>query len=141
MMTSNLGGEQRGEGLGFQPIGKEGKNMEALRRHFTPEFLGRLDQIVHFNQLRQKDIEEIAGKCVAQLQNRTAAVGIHLQLPEELAASIGRQVCGRGGARNIRTLVQEKVEGPLAVYLLRCGKRPTKVKAIIEKDEVIFRGG
>ena len=141
MMTSNLGGEQRGEGLGFQPIGKEGKNMEALRQHFTPEFLGRLDQIVHFNPLRQKDIEEIAGKCLAQLQNRTAAVGIHLQLPEELAASIGRQVCGRGGARNIRTLVQEKVEGPLAVYLLRCGKRPTKVKAIIEKDEVIFRGG
>ena len=141
MITSNLGGERRGEGLGFQPVGKESKNMEALRQHFTPEFLGRLDQIVHFGSLQDWDMEKIATKYLVQLQNRAAAVGINLQLPEGLAGTISRQALGHGGARNIRALVQEKVEGPLAVYLLGCGKRPTKVKGYIVKDELSFCGG
>ena len=135
VMTSNLGAEQRGDGLGFQPVSRDGKNEEILRHHFTPEFLGRLDRIIHFKKLDAPALEQIAKKYLNQLQQRTAAVGIQLQLPEELAGHICKRAGGPDGARKLRRLVQETVEGPLAVYLLKCSKRPAKIKCrLIEKE-------
>ena len=140
MMTSNLGGEQKGDGLGFQPSGREAQNMEALRQHFKPELLGRLDLIAHFQRLRPEDMEYIAAKYLRQLQQRVSASGTQLQLPEELAEWIGRQAKGEAGARKIRSLVLELVEGPLAAHLLRCSKKPARLKARIVDDVLRFSG-
>ena len=140
VMTTNLGGEQRSEGLGFQPQGKDGQVKEALKRHFTPEFLGRLDNIICFSPLEEKDMEGIARKYLSQLQQRAASAGIALKLPETLAGKLGQESRSRGGARNLRHLVQEKVEGPLAVYLLQTAKQPTKVEGILEEDRLQFIG-
>ena len=138
VMTSNLGGEQRSEGLGFQPQGKAGQVKEALRGFFSPEFLGRLDKIICFSPLQQTDMEGIAHKYLTQLQTRAATAGIRLQLPEELAASLGKESQSRGGARHLRHLVQEQVEGPLSVYLLQCAKQPAKVQGILEEGKLQF---
>ena len=129
VMTSNLGAQVRGDGLGFQPAGRQGQVHEALKQHFTPEFLGRLDGIVHFQPLEKEAMEGIAGKYLRQLKDRAAANGIQLQLPEELAMELGRFGCGEGGARKLRHVVQEQVEGPLAAFLLQCAKKPAKIKA------------
>ena len=129
VMTSNLGAQVRGDGLGFQPAGREGQAKEALKQHFTPEFLGRLDGIICFEALQQQAMEEIAGKYLRQLQARAAANGVQLQLPEELTKELGKCSCAQGGARQLRHLVQEQVEGPLAIFLLQCSKKPTKIKA------------
>ncbi len=127
VMTSNLGGEQKSDGLGFQPAGKERQTQAALRQHFTPEFLGRLDRIVCFDPLGTEAMEQIAEKCLRQLTARAAENGVQLTLPEELPGLLCRETKNRDGARQMRRLVQEKVEGPLAAYLLRCGKKPSKV--------------
>ena len=140
VMTSNLGSGQRGDGLGFQPMGRSGKNMEALRQHFTPEFLGRIDRIVHFEPLGSTQLEQITEKYLHQLQQRTVAAGIQLQLPPELAERICSGQRGEAGARNIRRLVQEQVEGPLAVYLLGCSKKPSKIKCKLTEDGLRFIG-
>jgi len=58
---------------------------------------------------------------------------------EELAKALGSKGKQQGGARSIRHLVQEQVEGPLAVYLLRCGKKPGKVKVKWEGGKVSFQ--
>ena len=137
-VTSNLGGNLRSDGLGFQPTGKEGQRTEALRQHFSPEFLGRLDAVVHFGALEQKDMEKIAGKYLRQLQERVSANGIQISFPEELAQELGREGKQQGGARNIRHLVQDRVEGPLAVYLLKCSKKPGKIKTKWEDGKLIF---
>ncbi len=139
VMTSNLGGNLRSDGLGFQPTGREGQSMEALRQHFTPEFLGRLDAIVPFVPLQQEAMEGIARKYLNQLQARAATIGIQLSFPEELAKELGAKGKQRGGARNIRHLVQEQVEGPLAVYLLKCTKKPGKIKTKLEDGKLIFQ--
>ena len=139
VMTSNLGGNLRSDGLGFQPSGREDKTMEALRSHFPPEFLGRLDAIVPFTPLPQEAMEGIANKYLLQLQTRAALSGVQLIYPEELAKALGSKGKQQGGARSIRHLVQEQVEGPLAVYLLRCGKKPGKVKVKWEEEKVSFQ--
>ena len=140
VMTSNVGSQVRGDGLGFRPAGHHGEMDAALRQSFTPEFLGRLDRVVHFEKLHDDAMEIIARKYLTQLQNRTVSQGIQLVLPEELYGHLGRIGQGRGGARHLRRVVQEQVEGPLAAYLLGCSRRPSKVQAMLEGEQVSFQG-
>ena len=140
VMTTNLGGEQRSEGLGFQPQGTQGQVQQALKAHFSPEFLGRLDKIICFSPLRTEDMEGIARKYLKELQQRAAASGIHLRLPDALAAKLGRESKQHGGARNLRHLVQEQVEGPLSAYLLQSAKQPSKVECVMKEEQILFIG-
>ena len=139
VMTSNLGGNEKSEGLGFQPLGKEGLCMEALRQHFTPEFLGRLDAVVPFAPLAQEALGRIAGKYLNRLQTRAAAAGIQLIFAEEMSGQLGKQGKLQGGARQIRRVVQEQVEGPLAEYLLSCAKKPAKLRVRLEAGKAVFQ--
>ena len=138
VMTSNLGGEQRSDGLGFRPQGKEGQVTEALKKFFSPEFLGRLDKIICFSPLKSEDMEGIARKYLHQLQQRAAETGIRLELPEDLAETLAAEGKNRGGARHLRHLVQEKVEAPLSVYLLQLSKYPGKIEGVLREGQLQF---
>ena len=138
VMTSNIGSQVRGEGLGFCASGRASEMGQALRSAFSPEFLGRIDQTVHFEKLGQSAMEAIAWKYLRQLQKRTAAVGTQLQLPQEAAAFLMKKCPGQDGARQLRRLVQSEVEGPLAAFLLKCSRKPGKVKLRLEAGEVSF---
>ena len=138
VMTSNVGGQLRGDGLGFQPAGQESKMEGALNQHFTPEFLGRLDRVIRFEALGQKEMEQVATKYLCQLMERAAAMGTQLALPEEMPRHLALMCRGKGGARQLRRLVQEKVEDPLSSYLLRCSRKPGKVQGRWVDGELIF---
>ena len=140
VMTSNVGGEIRGDGLGFSPTGREGETERALRQCFTPEFLGRLDQTVCFRPLDDESMEHIARKYLLQLYRRVSAAGVQLTLPKELPAVLSGRSKKTGGARSLRRLVQDQVEGPLASYLLKSGKKVSKIKASLENGELLFQG-
>ena len=138
VMTSNIGGQIRGEGLGFCAGGRDAEGGVALRQAFSPEFLGRIDQTVHFAPLMPGAMEAIARKYLRQLQDRTAAVGTQLQLPPELPSWLLEKCPGKDGARQLRRLVQTEVEGPLASFLLRCSRKPARVKLTLEGGEISF---
>ena len=138
VMTSNVGSEVRGDGLGFRPAGRSGEMDGCLRKSFTPEFLGRLDRVVHFGPLPDGAMESIARKYLTQLQNRTRIQGIGLKLPEELAAHLGTVSRDKGGARSLRRLVQEQVEGPLAAFLLSCSTKPGQVTGKLKQGKLCF---
>ncbi len=139
VMTSNVGGEQQSDGLGFQPAGRQGQTEKALRNAFTPEFLGRIDQKVCFQPLSQAAMEQIAGKYLHELGQRAAAVGLQLQFPENLPEILARQTAGKDGARQLRRLVQEQVEGPLSVFLLQSGKKYAKLRGSVEDGVLCFQ--
>ena len=138
VMTSNVGSQVRGEGLGFCAAGKASVMGQALQQAFSPEFLGRIDSTVHFDALGKGAMEAIAWKYLHQLQNRTAAIGTQLQLPQEAAAFLLEKTGGKDGARQLRRLVQSEVEGPLAAFLLGCSRKPGKVKMKLETGTVTF---
>ncbi len=118
VMTSNIGGELKGDGLGFNPAGRGEQNREQLKQRFSPEFLGRLDKIVSFEPLRPSVAEGIIDKYLQQLCTRAGERGLQVTFPPELSGHLGRSVPREGGARQLRRVVQEQVEGPLAAYLL-----------------------
>jgi len=137
VMTSNIGGTVRGEGLGFCAGGKEREVGQAVQQAFSPEFLGRIDQTVHFRNLGEEAMEAIAWKYLRQLQKRTQALGIQLQLPPEMGNLLRKKCGGKDGARQLRRLVQTEVEGPLASFLLQCSRKPAKVKLRLEAEKVV----
>ena len=139
VMTSNVGSEVRGEGLGFRPAGRGGEMDAALRHSFTPEFLGRLDKVVHFSPLDSGAMEIIAGKYLDRLRQRTAAQELQLNLPEELAKILGQRCAKVGGARALRRVVQEEVEGPLAVFLLENGRRQARIQGNLTDGRLCFQ--
>jgi len=139
VMTSNVGSEVRGDGLGFRPAGRGGEMDDALRRSFTPEFLGRLDRVVHFNALDGAAMESIAQKYLNQLCKRVAAQELQLQLPQDLAQILAQRSKDRGGARALRRLVQEEVEGPLATFLLESSRRPARIAGELVNGRLSFQ--
>ncbi len=138
VMTSNLGAQQQTGGLGFQPPDQKTQTEKTLRNHFPPEFLGRLDAMVSFAPLTQDAMEGIAQKYLTQLESRAGASGVQIQFPKTLATQLAGQGKQSGGARRIRHLVQERVEGPLALFLLKCPQKPAKVKTKLENGQLEF---
>ena len=80
----------------------------------------------------------IAEKYLLQLQQRTAALGTQLAFPPELTSYLLKKCPGQDGARQLRRLVQTEVEGPLASYLLRCPRKPAKLRLTLEEGSVMF---
>ena len=140
VMTSNVGGEQKGSGLGFRPAGREEETNTALRQVFSPEFLGRIDRTVCFEPLHDDALKQIAGKYLREVEKRLEVMGVQLHFPEELAANLAARCGKKEGARNLRRMVQEEVEGPLAILLLKNGKKLSKIRAVYQEGALQFMG-
>ncbi len=138
VMTSNIGGQVNHDGFGFCPAGRDGQTDGALRQAFSPEFLGRLDQVVHFRPLDAGDLQRIARREVEQLCRRAEAVGINLELPPALAADLAAGCKKQGGARQLRHLVQQRLEAPLANLLLKAPRKPEHITGAMEGEEILF---
>ena len=138
VMTTNAGAEVHSDGLGFRPEGSADRREQSLRQSFTPEFLGRLDEVLVFDSLGQETMESIAEKYLEALRGRAKKQGLELQLPRELAAALCGQCQGKGGARQLRSLVQSRVEGPLAGFLLETGRTAGAVSGAMVGETLVF---
>ena len=83
-------------------------------------------------------MEAIAWKYLRQVQKRLERMDIQLQLPEELAHELSRRCGKKAGARQLRKLVQEEVEGPLATLLLGKAKRPGRIRGVYKEGALEF---
>ncbi len=140
VMTSNIGGEIKSDGLGFRPVGREGETEKSLRQRFTPEFLGRIDSVVTFAPLKESAAIEIVEKYLHQLQARTSARGIQLKYADNISQALAEKAAKQDGARQLRRLVQEQVEGPLCLYLLNWGKKSGTIQVLWEEETAQFKG-
>ncbi len=138
VMTCNVGGQIRSDGLGFRPTGQSVRTSEDLKNRFSPEFLGRLDKIVVFNPLSRESLTQIAMQQLSGLCVRAKASGMELELPAELPDSLAELCTAKDGARQIRHLIQDRVEEPLSVFLLQSGKRSGKIRGIWKDGQLQF---
>ena len=138
VMTCNVGGQIRSDGLGFQPSGQGARTTEELKNRFSPEFLGRLDKVVVFRPLSRESLMQIATQQLNGLCVRARASGMELELPSELADNLAKLCTAKDGARQIRHLMQDRVEEPLSVFLLQSGKRSGKIRGIWKNEQLQF---
>ena len=138
VMTANIGGTLRSDGLGFLPEGKQAETEGELARRFTPEFLGRLDLRLTFQSLSRSALEAVTAKLLEELKTRAAGNGIRLELPQDLPKALLQKADPKSGARALRHLIQEAVEEPLAEFLLQTGKKHTAA-ARWEEGKLVFQ--
>lgn len=128
-MTSNAGAleaeahhhrYQRGwrRWLGLEPGPQENLRDRALRRHFDPEFLNRIDQILTFNPLTDQWLYALLEIELAGLNKRLARKQASLDLSVELCSVLCRDYDSRYGAREMLRAFRQKLEPALARALL-----------------------
>ncbi len=130
IMTSNLGGRElvEGEGVGFSSDGpsigsKQVRELvdRELRRHFPPEFINRLDEVIVFDALDEKSMLEVARLLLEETATVLGKKNVRIEFSPEVASWLFDR-CGidpAAGARPLRRLVKLWVEDAVADYLIQ----------------------
>lgn len=93
--------------------------MEALRAHFRPEFLNRIDETVIFNPLGKEQVAEIVKVQVAQVEKRLAEKRIRLDIDAKAIDWLGEKGFDPiYGARPLKRVIQTEILNPLARQIL-----------------------
>ena len=142
IMTSNIGSQNLLEGIvgGTISISAREEVMQALREHFRPEFLNRVDDIVLFKPLTQDEVKSIVKILLSHLSERLADRQIELNFTDEalsFIASAGYDPVY--GARPLKRYITHTVETKLARALIAGGiKEKSRVNIDVKSGELIF---
>jgi len=117
IMTSNIGSQYITE-----ESSREGRTRlvtEALRQHFRPEFLNRVDEIIIFDRLSEDDLKKIVEIQLRRLTKRLEQQKITLELTDAAKALIGREGYDPVyGARPLKRAIQKEILDPLSLDIL-----------------------
>ena len=146
IMTSNIGSqrilEYRGafDGAGYERM--KAAVLEEMRRHFRPEFLNRVDEIIVFHSLTEEHLKRIVEIQLGRLRARLVDRHIVLQLTEAAKDNLVRTGYDpHFGARPLKRAIQKKMETPLGRLLLKGEIRDGQtilVGASGQTDELTF---
>jgi ATP-dependent Clp protease ATP-binding subunit ClpB len=120
-MTSNIGGpliQQMTEAQAID-VEVESRVREELKRHFRPEFLNRIDEVIIFHRLSQQDLTRIVEIQLEYLRRRLAGRQIDIRLSDAARMLLAREGYDPVyGARPLKRLIQKEIENPLARRIL-----------------------
>jgi ATP-dependent Clp protease ATP-binding subunit ClpB len=134
IMTSNLGSQEITEGDGAWPSVRA-RVLAAVRAHFRPEFLNRIDEIVVFRPLQRDQVEGIVDMQLEDLRGRLAARRVALVLTPQARALLAEEGFDPTyGARPLRRAVQRLVIQPLALRLLQ-GELPEGETVTVDAED------
>jgi ATP-dependent Clp protease ATP-binding subunit ClpB len=117
IMTSNIGSQFIMDES--NPEQREAKVMEALRGHFRPEFLNRVDETIIFDRLEREDLTQIVTLQLERVRQRLAKQGLGLAMTEAAKEFIGNQGYDPVyGARPLKRAIQKHLLDPLSLDVL-----------------------
>src|SRR5438132_3261586 len=117
IMTSNIGSQYITEEE--SPEARSRLVMDALREHFRPEFLNRVDEIIIFDRLTDEDLKKIVEIQLARLTKRLAQQNITLKLTDSAKTVIAREGYDPVyGARPLKRAIQHSLLDPLSINIL-----------------------
>jgi ATP-dependent Clp protease ATP-binding subunit ClpC len=117
LRKANVGFSKRDEAVSYERM-KEKVN-DALKQHFRPEFLNRIDEVIVFHELSQEEVIRIVDLMIKRVTDQLAGQGMGLEISQKAKVLLGE----RGydptlGARPLRRAIQRLVEDPLSERLL-----------------------
>ncbi|MGB0646900.1 MAG: AAA family ATPase, partial [Bradymonadia bacterium] len=112
IMTSNLGTSADGDS-------DPGAVLEAVRSHFRPEFVNRIDEVIVFDTLEDEQLKAIVRVLLNELEERLRSHNVGLEITEEAIGALVSLGHDRAfGARPLRRALQRHVEDPLSMALV-----------------------
>ena len=145
ILTSNEGAkrmtEQTSVGFGRNGFGDTRQEvLSDIRRRFSPELLGRLDEVVIFEPLTNVQLTDIARKLLDDLRTRARALEITLEFSGDAVEKLADSDCRRGGARDLRHDITVSVENMLSRQILDGSiKRGDSVILVYENGGYVFK--
>ncbi|MBQ0008266.1 MAG: ATP-dependent Clp protease ATP-binding subunit [bacterium] len=147
IMTSNAGTRQLkefGHGIGFAASNEIDNDYarsvtnRALERLFAPEFLNRVDEIVHFNSLSREDISRIVHIELSMFDKRCASQGLNITFSDDVASFIAERGYNyQYGARPLKRALQTYLEDPVVDFLLTNGLTSgASIKITLEDNNI-----
>jgi ATP-dependent Clp protease ATP-binding subunit ClpB len=148
IMTSNIGSQfiQKMESIGFhnnteavEYTQMKDKVEGALKDHFKPEFLNRIDEVVVFDILSAEAIKEIVGLRIKSVLSRLEEKGIEIKITDEALSFLARVGYNpQYGARPLNRLVQTKVLNPIAERIIKQTVLPGDVVTVsVANDDIV----
>ncbi|MBL8736163.1 MAG: ATP-dependent Clp protease ATP-binding subunit [Planctomycetes bacterium] len=148
IMTSNIGANliKNSTGLGFGKGAQSGTDkmrdmiMGEVERHFRPEFINRLDEIVIFNQLGRDDMQNIVENELRKVNSRLKQKGHVLEVDQTVIDwLIEKSFHEDFGARPLKRGIEKHLEDPLSEQVLRGAlETPYTIRALVVDGEVKF---
>ncbi|HLX87310.1 MAG TPA: AAA family ATPase, partial [Acidimicrobiales bacterium] len=149
IMTSNLGtADLRKASLGFAKTSEavtyermKAKVNDALKAHFRPEFLNRIDEVIVFHELSTEEIVQIVDLMIKRVADQLESQGMSLEItPPAKAFLAERGYDPTLGARPLRRAIQQYVEDPLSERILWKEFRVGETIVVdIADNEIVFR--
>lgn len=143
IMTSNIGSQWIVD-LGEKDYEEMRRRvMEAVRAHFKPEFLNRIDELVIFRSLGMEEIKAIVEIQTKKLEKRLLERKLGLQISESAKEYLAKKGFDPAyGARPLKRVIQKEIQDPLALYFLE-GKFKEGDTVVVDFDskrrELVFR--
>ena len=120
ILTSNLGSQYAFENISNEE--RQTKYMDEVKRHFKPEFINRIDEIIVFNALDDAAFIKIAHKFIGELQHRLAQRDINLHVSDAIFSQIAKMgVDPVFGARPMKRYIQRNIETQIAKKMIEEG--------------------
>jgi ATP-dependent Clp protease ATP-binding subunit ClpC len=142
IMTSNAGSSHLGGALGFgktkNDASKE-KAMKGLQEFLRPEFIGRVDEVVVFNELTKENYEEIASLLLKELVEPLEDKGIKFSWDNKATETIANlSADGTRGARDLRSCIRKNVEDVITAKMVESVDSPIKSVTVTANDNKII---
>ena len=137
IMTSNAGSNRKDNAMGFAKsefeMSKE-KAMKALSEFLRPEFLSRVDDIIVFKHLDEKDFEDIAKLLLDEYKAVLKERDIELTYDDKVLEYLAKKsIGGKSGARDLRNVIRKEVEDKIATVLVNSAdSEPEKIHIYVE---------
>ena len=144
ILTSNVGySTVKSSGFGFGNSSDETSVEEAVKRHFKPEFINRLDEIVVFNKLSKSDCYDVADILVNQLIKRVNSQGYKLFVENSAMDVIVEEGYSVDfGARNVKRIISRRFEDLLSDAIISGDiSRGDKITIFFDGDKITYKKG
>ena len=142
IMTSNMGSQWIADLTDKDYDEMKKRVTEAVKAHFKPEFINRIDDIIIFRSLSAENIKEIVKLQLAYLTKRAAERNIELKYTEKLKNLIAKEGYDPAyGARPLKRLIQKKIQDTLALMILKgeVKEGDTVALDVDSKGDVVFK--
>ena len=141
VMTSNAGSNRGSGALGFAKTKNEASKeraLKALNEFLRPEFIGRVDEVVVFNDLSLDDYKRIAVLMLSELVDPLADKGITFTWNDDAVSLIAeKSVDGPRGARDLRNVIRKNVEDIITERIVNAETEIKSVNLTAENGEII----
>ncbi len=120
ILTSNLGTQRSAAGIGFNSRDLQRRYIEAARQFFRPEFFNRIDEIIPFTSLKQREIRKIAQRLIGNIVARQGLVRRQCTLviePEAIDVAVELGYHPELGARAMKRALEDALTSPVAERL------------------------